>query len=66
MASKLSTREVANRLGLEPKEVIRRIRRGDIVAEKFGWIWTVNESEVEKVKNKDWYKRYQNRHAVTS
>ena len=62
----ISTKEAADRLGLEPKEVIRRIRRGDIAAEKFGWVWTIAEKEIERVKEKDWYKRYQDRHAAAS
>jgi hypothetical protein len=64
MAVKVSTKEAGSQLGLEQKEVIRRIRRGDIEAEKFGWVWTIDQDEIERVKEKDWYKRYQNRHSL--
>lgn len=62
---RLSTKEAAERLGLEQKEVIRRIRRGDIEAEKFpegGWIWTIPESEIARIQKAPWYQRYLERH----
>jgi hypothetical protein len=62
--AQLPTKAVAKRLGLGHKEVIRRIRRGDIKAEKLdgGWFWLIQEEEVERVKTADWYQRYLNRH----
>lgn len=66
MTTVISTKEFGSRLGLGHKEVIRRIRRGDIKADKFGWVYTIDEKEVARVQDSDWYKRYQSRHAVTS
>lgn len=62
----IPAREVARRLNLEHKEVIRRIRRGDINAEKLpgGWFWLIDEDEVDRVKTADWYQRYLERHSA--
>ncbi|HUV13118.1 MAG TPA: hypothetical protein VMY18_05710 [Acidobacteriota bacterium] len=57
MATILTARETGERLDLEHLEVIRRIRKGDIKASKLGWNWVVEESEVTRVKDSDWYKR---------
>jgi hypothetical protein len=46
-------------VGLPQKEVLRRIRLGHIEAEKFGWIWVIDETEVKAIKRKEWYKRIQ-------
>lgn len=45
------------KLQLEHKEVIRRIRKGDIVASKLGWNWMISLEEIEAVKQKGWYIR---------
>lgn len=63
---KITAREMATQLGLEHKEIIRRIRRGDIKADKWGWNWAIPATEVSRVRESDWYKRYQERHAVAS
>jgi hypothetical protein len=63
--SQIPAREVGRRLNLEHKEVIRRIRKGDINAQKLpgGWFWLIEESEVERVKTEaPWYRRYKARH----
>lgn len=56
MAHDLTAREAGERLDLVHIEVIRRIRRGDIVAHKHGWNWAITEKEVQAVKSKSWYK----------
>lgn len=61
MVELLNTRAIAERLDMPQLEVIRRIRKGDIVAQKFGWIWVAEPQEVEKVLDSEWYKRYQRR-----
>ena len=63
---KITARAAAEQLGLEHKEVIRRIRRKDIKAEKLdgGWFWLIDQSEIDRVKNEaEWYQRYRTRHA---
>ncbi len=57
MARVYTARQAGEKLGLTHQEVIRRIRRGDIKASKFGWNWVVPVEEVERVKDLDWYKR---------
>lgn len=57
---------MGERIGLPHTEVIRRIRRGDISAEKLGWNWVIPEDEVEKALNSDWYKRVRKTTAVHS
>jgi hypothetical protein len=57
LARYLTARETGERLDLTHIEVIRRIRKGDIKAQKFGWNWVVTEGEIDRVKNADWYKR---------
>lgn len=63
MATVVTAREAGERLGLEHLEIIRRIRKGDIKAAKFGWFWTIEVGEVERVKNTDWYRRVMERRA---
>jgi hypothetical protein len=57
MAKYMTASQTGEELNLEHKEVIRRIRRGEIVARKLGWNWIVGVDEVEAVKNKPWYKK---------
>lgn len=57
MAKSITARQAAERLGLPHREVIRRIRRGDIAAKKWGWNWAVDEESVEAVKLTDWYQK---------
>lgn len=51
-----TAREAGELLDLEHLEVIRRIRRGEISAQKKGWFWLITEAEVKAVKHRDWYK----------
>ena len=64
MATILTARETGERLDLEHIEVIRRIRKGDIKAQKLGWNWIIDEAEVTRVKESDWYKRLMARRAT--
>ncbi len=63
LGSILTARETGERLGLTHIEVIRRIRRGDIKAKKFGWNWVIDAGEVDRVRDSDWYKRLMIRRA---
>lgn len=63
----LTAREAGEALNLEHLEVIRRIRRDEIKAEKIGgWYWIISPQEVEAVKQKQWYKNLMNLRARRS
>lgn len=53
-----SARKVGEELNLPHHEVIRRIRRGDIEAEKLDWNWIITEKAVAKARKSDWYQRH--------
>jgi len=54
----LSARQAGERMGLPHKEVIRRIRKGDIEAQKLGgWNWVLTEDGVARAMKSDWYRR---------
>lgn len=53
----LSARQAAEIMGLPHKEVIRRIRKEDIEAEKLGWNWVLTRDNVAKAMASDWYQR---------
>ncbi len=57
MATYLTARQTGEELGIGHLEVIRRIRRGDIRAKKFGWNWAVPRDEIDRVREADWYRR---------
>ena len=61
MAKVYTARQFGEEVGLEHLQVIRRIRKGDIKASKFGWNWVIKEEEIKAVRNSDWYKRLQAR-----
>lgn len=61
MAKVFTARQFGEEVGLEHLEVIRRIRKGDISATKFGWNWVIKAEEVKHVKQSEWYKRLQAR-----
>jgi len=44
-----STREIAQRYGVETREVLYAIRKGLLKGEKMGWVWVVRESELPKI-----------------
>jgi hypothetical protein len=54
--NELDLNEVSKRLRLSKRMVFHRIRRNDIKAHKRGWQWFVFESEVEIVKDLEWYR----------
>jgi hypothetical protein len=54
----LNTKEAARLLELDQREVVRRIRRGDIKASKWGWSWAIEQNEIDRVKTTDWYQRF--------
>lgn len=54
----LSARQVGEKMNLPHREVIRRIRKGDIKARKLGgWNWLIDSSAVDEAMESDWYKR---------
>ena len=62
----LNTRAVAELLDLPKMEVVRRIRKGDIKATKWGWNWAVEAAEVDRVKKSEWYKKHQKRQGAAA
>ena len=63
MATVMSARQAGDRLNLDHHEVIRRIRKGQIKAQKMGWSWLLQETDVEAVREMDWYKNVMKRRA---
>lgn len=63
MSKIFSARKAGVKMDLPHKEVIRRIRRGDIQAKKLDWNWIVTEEAIVEAMNSDWYKRRQSRQA---
>jgi hypothetical protein len=55
LAEVTTAKEAARRLNLKHSDVIRRINRGDIDAQRLGWFWLVETEEIERVKEKPWY-----------
>jgi len=53
-----TTKKTAQVLGMKQLEVLRRINRGQIRAQKLGWAWLVKESDVYAVMETDWYQKY--------
>jgi len=47
----LTVREAAELLGLPYYKVIRYVQRGAIPAHKKGWIWLINQEDLERVKD---------------
>lgn len=66
MAKVYSARKAGIALGLPHLEVIRRIRKGDIRANKLDWNWLIMEDAIEEARQSDWYQKYQQRHASGS
>jgi hypothetical protein len=66
MAKVYTAKRAGEILGLPHLEVIRRIRKGQIRASKFGWNWTVSEEAIEEVKMTSWYQRYTAKHQAAS
>lgn len=64
MATVVTAKEFGERVGLEHTEVIRRIRRQDILAEKLGWFWVIDVKEIDRVTSTDWYQRVMKRRGL--
>jgi len=47
----LTVQEAAEMLGLPYYKVIRYVQRGVIPARKKGWIWLINQEDLERVKD---------------
>lgn len=47
----LTVREAAEMLGLPHHKVLRYVQRGVIPAQKKGWIWLIDEKDLERVKD---------------
>ena len=61
-----SARKAGLELGIPHLEVIRRIRKGDIRAQKLDWNWIITAEAIEEVRQADWYKKRQERHSSGS
>lgn len=57
MAKVVSARRAGELLNLPHREIIRRIRKGDIKATKLDWNWLVPIESIEEAKQSDWYSR---------
>lgn len=57
MAKVVSARRAGEMLRLPHREVIRRIRKGDIKAQKLDWNWLVPLESIEEAKQSEWYQR---------
>ena len=47
----LTVREAADLLGLPPQKVLRFVQRGVIPAHKKGWIWLINQDDLDRVRD---------------
>jgi hypothetical protein len=62
MAKLLSPRQAGELMNLPHREIIRRIRKGDIQATKIGgngWNWILKEEWVQDAMKSDWYPKSQ-------
>lgn len=62
----LNTKEAASRLEIDQREVVRRIRRGEIKATKWGWSWAIEAGEIDRVKATSWYQHLLARQGKTA
>ena len=47
----LTVREAADLLGLPPQKVLRFVQRGVIPAHKKGWIWLINQEDLDRMRD---------------
>ena len=52
----VSRREAQRELGLTRDQMLYRLSTGDIKSEKVDWLYMIPASEIERVKQSDWYK----------
>ena len=43
-----TVKQAAEALELNHKQVLRLIHKGDIMAEKLGWVWVIKEEEIQR------------------
>jgi len=53
-----TARELGVMMKLPHKEIIRRIRKGDIKAEKLGWFWIITAPDAKAALESSWYEQY--------
>lgn len=46
----LSLKEASEMSGMSVPRILRRIKKGQIKAEKLGWQWVITEKELAKLK----------------
>lgn len=63
MSKIYSAKKAGQRLGIPHLEVIRRIHKGEIEAQKLDWTWIITEEAIEKAAQSDWYQRRQQRYS---
>jgi excisionase family DNA binding protein len=47
----LTIKEAAERLGIKPGALLRRVQRGYVKGKKLGWVWLIPEEEVERLSS---------------
>lgn len=57
MSREYSARQAGEKMGLPHREIIRRIRRGDIEAKKLGWVYVITEEAISAAMKSEWYVR---------
>jgi excisionase family DNA binding protein len=53
-----TTKKAAQVMGMKQLEVLRRINRSQIKAQKLGWAWLIKEDDVYAAMKSDWYQKY--------
>lgn len=43
----LSVKEVCELTGIKPARLLRKIRKGEIAAQKIGWVWVIRRETAE-------------------
>lgn len=59
-----SAAEVGDLLEMKHLEVIRRIRKGDIIGRKVGWFWVIKGRDIQMAIRSPWYKKRQKKKAA--
>lgn len=57
LARVVSARRAGELLHLPHREIIRRIRRGDIKAQKLDWNWLVPLESIDEARESEWYQK---------
>jgi len=48
----LTTQEAAKKLGVTRGRIVQLIHKGILPAVRFGWVWQIDEEDLEKVYSK--------------